>query len=254
MSPTEKSLAPALSRGLRILELLARSDRPLGLTAIAKAMGIAMSSAHSICTTLQGEGYIDRNTDGTFDLTLRVLELASDKISQYDIVEHFYGICDEIPLIRQNAAVITMLDGRDVLYLGSRASPQPLGVYFSVGMKLPAYSVASGRAILSSMTDAEIIDLYPDEVLPQLTNTSISRRSELLKVVAEVRSAGYATERAGAWPHMAAYGAVVAGAGRKTGVAVMLHPGETTAELEKAAILAIRDLAARLSRFSEIVT
>lgn len=253
MPVTEKSMAPALSRGLRVLELLARSESPQSLTTIAKSLGIAMSSAHSLCMTLKNEGYVDRQSDGTFDLSLRVLELASAKIGRYDIVEHFYTICDEIPVIRENAAVITVMDGPDVLYIGSRASPHPLGVSFRVGMKLPAYSVASGRAILSTMSDSQIMSLFPEDDLAPLTTTSITSRAELLDMLAEARKTGYATERGGAWPHMYAYGAPVNGVGRKTGVAVMLYPADVTPAMEQDAISAIRNLASRLEQYSEIL-
>ncbi|CCF00975.1 conserved hypothetical protein (plasmid) [Sinorhizobium fredii HH103] len=115
-SPAIKSIAPALTRGLKVLEYIARSDERQTLTAIAKELEIAMSSAHSLCKTLQADGYIERFSDGTFDLTLKVLDLASSKINKYDLVQHFYDSCDEIPIIRENAAVISVLDGSDVFW------------------------------------------------------------------------------------------------------------------------------------------
>ena len=249
-----KSIAPALTRGLRVLELLSRSGTPQSLTNIAKALGIAMSSAHSICTTLRSEGYIERSSDGTFDLTLKVLDLASSKINQYDIVEHFYEVCDEIPIIRENAAVISVIDGPDVFYIGSRNSPQPLGVTFRVGMRLPACCTASGRALLANMTEAEVKRLYPDEALPQVTKASTATRTELLQILEDARRLGYATEKGGTRPHMYSYGAAVGQkAGRTTGVAVMLYEGDVTPESERAVVSAVRDLASRLSRFSEIL-
>lgn len=250
-----KSSAPALSRGLRVLELLARSAAPSSLTAIARELGIAMSSAHTLCKTLLGEGYIERHSDGTFDLTLKVLDLASSKINTYDIVEHFYAACDEIPVLRENAAVISVIDGADVFYIGARTSPQPLGVTFKVGMRLPACCTASGRALLARMSDEQVKALYPDEHLPQVTKASTETRTELLALLADARRDGYATEKGGTRPHMHSYGAaVITPGGRPTaGVAVMIYEGDVTAELETRVIDAVCDLAARLSRFSEIL-
>lgn len=250
----EKSVAPALTRGLRVLELLARTDAPQSLTTISKSLGIAMSSAHAICSTLRSEGYVQRRSDGTFDLTLKVLDLASAKINQYDIVEHFYEACDQIPIVRENAAVISVIDGPDVFYIGSRSSPQPLGVTFRVGMRLPACCTASGRAMLANMTDSEVKALYPDEMLPQVTKASTATRTELLAILAEARRLGYATEKGGTRPHMYSYGAAVGPqAGRTTGVAVMLYEGDVNPDSERAVIQAVRDLASRLSRFAEIL-
>jgi DNA-binding IclR family transcriptional regulator len=250
-----KSIAPALTRGLKLLEFIARSDERQSLTSISKELDIAMSSAHSLCKTLQADGYIERFSDGTFDLTLKVLDLASSKINKYDIVQHFYDICDEIPIIRENAAVISVMDGSDVFYIGSRTSPQPLGVTFKVGMRLPACCTASGRALLAVMTDEEVKALYPDEKLPQVTKASTETRTELLAILADARRNGYAIEKGGTRPHMYSYGArITNSSGRSTaGVAVMLYEGDVTPESEAKAVTALQELAARLSRFGQIL-
>lgn len=252
---TGKSIAPALTRGLKVLEFIARSDERQTLTAIAKEIDIAMSSAHSLCKTLQADGYIERYSDGSFDLTLKVLELASSKINKYDLVQHFYEICDEIPIIRENAAVISVIDGSDVFYIGSRTSPQPLGVTFKVGMRLPACCTASGRALLAAMTDDEVKALYPDEKLPQVTKASTETRTELLSILAEARRKGYAVEKGGTRPHMYSYGARVTNSfGRSTAaVAAMLYEGDATRENEAKVVAAVQDLAGRLSRFGQIL-
>ena len=41
-SPNPKYTAPALDKGLDILEVLASADQPLGLNALAKAMGVSL--------------------------------------------------------------------------------------------------------------------------------------------------------------------------------------------------------------------
>lgn len=254
--PPVKSSAPALTRGLKVLELLAKTDQPQSLTAIARHLGIAMSSVHSLCTTLLNEGYVERRSDGSFHLTLKVLDLASSKINKYDIVEHFYEACDEMPLIRENAALISVLDGPDVFYIGCRNSPQPLGVTFKVGMRLPACCTATGRALLANLSDTEVCGIYPDEMLPQVTKASIRTRSELLATLARVREEGHSEEKGGTRPHMYSYGALVATPAGKSiaGVAVSLYEGDVTPSVEKTAIQAIRQLAQRLSRFGELLT
>lgn len=250
-----KSSAPALTRGLRVLEFLARSDSPQSLSTIYKAVGIPLSSAHAICTTLMAEGYLERHSDGAFDLALKILDLASAKINKYDVVEHFYEACDQIPIIREHASVMSVLDGSDVFYIGSRTGPEPLGITFKVGMRLPACCTASGRAILAKMTDDEVKALYPDEELPQVTKQSTATRTELLTILAEARKRGYAVEKGGTRPHMYSYGAAVSGDnGRRTSVAVMLYEGDVTKALEKSVTEAVSDLARRLSRFSDIAS
>lgn len=250
-----KTSAPALSRGLRVLELLAKTEEPQSLTAIAKHLGIAMSSAHSICSTLMEEGYIEKRSGTLFHLTLKVMDLASSKINKYDIVEHFYEACDKMPLIRENAAVISVLDGQDVFYIGCRNSPQPLGITFRVGMRLPACCTASGRALLSSLSNEKVCQIYPQDKLPQVTKANLEYRHELLEALDKIRANGYSKDEAGMHPHMYSYGALVASPTGKAiaGVAVSMYEGNVDQDVELDAINNIRALAQSLAQFGELL-
>lgn len=253
--PKKRPGVPALIRGLRVLELISSSSERHTLTTISKRMGIAMSSAHSICSTLHHEGYLNRGSDGSFTLTLRVLDLASSKISQYSMVDHFYSLCDDIQLIRENGATLTVLDGPDVYFIAARNSPQPLGITFRIGSRMPACCVASGKALLAGLTDEEICRLYPNEEIPQLTNNNPRYRAELLKILADVRKDGYSKEIKGTRPHMFSYGArVVPPSGKaKAAVSITMYEGDITPEVEASAITVIQQLAYDLSRLGDLI-
>lgn len=251
----KKPSAPALIRGLRVLELIASSDERYTLTMISKHLGIAMSSAHSICTTLHDEGYLERLSDGSFSLTLKVLDLASSKISQFGMVDHFYSLCDDNQLIRENGATLTVLDGPDVYFIAARNSPQPLGVTFRIGSRMPACCMASGRALLAGLTNEEVCELYPNEEIPQLTKDNPKHRSQLLAILEEARANGYSKEIKGTRPHMFSYGArVVPPSGRaKAAVAITMYEGDINPEVEAKAIDAILKLAADLSKLGDLL-
>ncbi len=252
-----KPNAPALARGLGVLELLATSKEPQGLTAIARHLDIANSSTHAICATLMDEGYIEKRSDGSFHLTLKVLNLACSKIQEYDVVERFHEVCDEIPLIQEIGATIAVLDGPDVYFIGVRNRPQPLGIAFtvSVGMRLPACCTATGRALLANLSDEEVCERYPDEDLPQVTDAGLKTRTELLEMLKAVRINGYSEEIAGLRAHMHSFGALVATPSGVSiaGVAVSMYDDIITDELRVDAIDSIRALANRLSQFTELL-
>jgi DNA-binding IclR family transcriptional regulator len=256
MKSPKKSPAPALSRGLHLLEFIAKSTKPQNLTTISNHMGIAMSSAHSICTTLLQEGYLEKQSDGSFHLTLKVLDLASSKIKSYEIVEHFNKACEENELIRTNGATLTVLEGPDVFFIATRNSPRPFGIKFRPGTRLPACCMASGRALLANLTDDEVCELYPAEEIPQVTKAHPKFRSELLKILQQVRQNGYSQEIKGTAPNMISYGALVAKPSGEAvaGVSISLHEDDVTDAVSVEAIEAIKNLAARLSSFADLVT
>lgn len=251
-----KSAAPALTRGLKVLELLASTDDAKSLTDISKHLNIAMSSAHSLCTTLINDGYIERQSGGTFQLTLKILDLASSKIRKYNIVEHFHAVCDEIQIIKENGATLSVLDGQDVYFIAARKSPQPLGVTFQVGTRLPACCMASGRALLASLTDDQVKEIYPNNAIPQITKNNPKQRKELLSILAKARIDGHSEEIKGTRPHMCSYGAVVASPSGQSiaGVALTMYEEDMTHKVEADAIASIKLLAQKLSQFGDITS
>lgn len=78
MSETDPNtyIAPALQRGLAILELFTPQRRTLSLTDIAKALGIGRASAYRLVFTLEHLGYIGRAGDGkSYRLEPRSMQL-----------------------------------------------------------------------------------------------------------------------------------------------------------------------------------
>ncbi|WP_299668691.1 IclR family transcriptional regulator [uncultured Ruegeria sp.] len=253
-SDKKTKTAPALSRGLKLMEFLAGSAEPQSLTAIASQMDIAMSTAFTLCATLVDAGYVEKH-GVSYQLTLKVLDLASSKIRHSEIVDLFNEACEDIDLIKKNGATLTMLDGPDVFFIAVRNSPQPLGVTFRPGTRLPACCMASGRALLSSLTNEEVCELYPNEEIPQMTKANPRFRSELLEILAETRASGHSREIKGTRPHMYSYGALVSSPNGRAvaGVALSLHEEDMTPEVEIEAVEAIQSLGARLSQFSSVL-
>ncbi len=169
-------------------------------------------------------------------------------------MSYFHDDCDQIDIIRSNGATITLLEGPDVYFIGVRNNPQPLGVSFKVGMKLPACCTASGRALLSQLSDEEIKEIYPSESLPQVTKANLVKRKDLLGILKTVRERGYSDELAGTRPHMFSYGAVVTNNRGVTqaGVAVVMHEDDITNKIEAEAIDAVKALASQLSKVADL--
>jgi hypothetical protein len=116
--------APAVTRGIRLLELLADAGRPLTLTEIAGGLGLAKSSTANLCLALEAARMIERGAQG-YRLGLRTAELGGAFAAQFNQVREFYGVCDASPVLAAELVQVAILDGADALYIarheGSRA-------------------------------------------------------------------------------------------------------------------------------------
>ena len=68
--------APALDKGLDILELLAREEEGLSQAEIAKALGRTPNEHYRMLERLVRRGYVSRNASDRYELTLKLFGLA----------------------------------------------------------------------------------------------------------------------------------------------------------------------------------
>ncbi|WP_454085020.1 IclR family transcriptional regulator [Georgenia sp. Marseille-Q6866] len=208
----ERGPAPAVSRSLRILTLLADAQGvPLTLSEIARALGIAKSSTANLCAALEDGAMIERDNGG-YRLGRRVAELGGAYAQQFNQVREFYRVVAASPVLHGEVVQIAMLDGSEAVYLARHEGRWPNRFGTPLGSRLPAAMTATGLALLSTVDDDQVRSLLADsQPFRQLTPDSPTTVDELLPTLAATRERGYAIDR----------GASLA---RITGVAVPLEP------------------------------
>lgn len=208
----DRDPAPAVTRALRILSLLADAEGvPMTLSEIARGIGIAKSSTANLCISLEESGMIEREPGG-FRLGRRTAELGGAFAMQFNQVREFYRLVAASPVLHREVVQLAMLDGAHALYLARHEGRSPYRLGTPLGSRLPAALSATGMALLARLEDDEVRALLaPEEPFPRLTPASIRSVDALLPQLAEVRERGFAVDRG------ASFGGVV-------GVALALEP------------------------------
>ncbi|MBS0589732.1 MAG: helix-turn-helix domain-containing protein, partial [Proteobacteria bacterium] len=88
MTKTPKYRAPALDKGLDILELLARTPGSLNLTEVAQGIGYSKSEIFRMLQVLEARGYLVREAnDSAYALTNRLFLLGMERPPIKDLTE-----------------------------------------------------------------------------------------------------------------------------------------------------------------------
>lgn len=206
-----KELAPALTRGLRILDIVASGQGEMSMSQIGRELGLAKSSVHGLCAALVAARFLERTPSGAYRLGLKLVDLANARLESSDLPAEFYSVWDDIGVYRREAAVLAVLDGAEVIYIACRNSTLPLGVTFRIGMKLPACCTATGKAMLSTFADEEVRTFYSNHELARPTTASVSSVDALIEQLRVVRSRGYSIDDGETRDHMWSLGAPVLG-------------------------------------------
>jgi DNA-binding IclR family transcriptional regulator len=118
-------------------------------------------------------------------------------------------------------------------------------------MRLPAAVTATGKAMLSTLSNREIDELYQGKgSLSDLTSQSVKSLTSLHKQLAQIRKQGYAIDDGETREGMCSFGAPVFARGRNVavaGVALSFFRADLDKAIRNQAIATLKELAATLS-------
>jgi len=184
-----------LLKGLLLLEHLAGSETPRGVSELARALSLTKSNVHRTLQTLVAAGYVRALPGGTYACTLKLFELASPVVARIDVRQVAEPFMRTLAEQTQETIHLSLLDRADVIYLHKIESPQPVRAYSSIGGRAPAYCVASGKALLAYQEEA--LSHLP-ETLQVFTPRTIASLDLLRRDLEQVRIQGFAVNR-GEW-------------------------------------------------------
>jgi IclR family transcriptional regulator, blcABC operon repressor len=211
-----KPTVPAVARAARILEAV--STGGLTLSEIARAIDAPKSSSLSVCTTLVESGLLVRTDAGLYQLGWKVVQLGRAYLARSDLATEFRRVDAELGLLPEDTILLSLLDGRNVLYVHTRHGTRPVAVHYEIGMRLPAHCTASGKSLLAALPPEDVAALYADGEFEQLTPHSIASHPELDRELCRVRDRQYAIDDEETALGMICVGAaIVTGSGRPVG-------------------------------------
>ena len=240
-----RATAQTLDRGLQVLEVVARASDPLSASEIGSAVGLHRTVAHRLAGTLARRGYLHADGNGRYRPGTAILALASLVTDVRSVARPFL---EELAERTQETVQLALPSGRNVVFIDGLESPQALRVTSRTGRTLPAHTTSVGKAWLATLDQKQLRELYPDEQLPQSTPDTISTRSKLEEVLAEVRRTGHAINEGENAAGVGSVGVVVRDAGGHAraamSVAAPLH--RLTAERRQFLAEALQETAERV--------
>lgn len=183
-----------LQRGLTILELLSERPDGLELHEIAKELSLPKSSAHNLMQTLLTLRYVRLTPASRYQLTLKTFEVGAAVVQTTDVTQVLRQYMQQAFADCNETMHCGVLSGKEVLYIDKIESTQSIRMASHVGIRMPLYATAMGKAFLAEMTDDEVRALYPEGTLPPLTDRTIPDVDALLAQLSAIRQRGWAME------------------------------------------------------------
>jgi IclR family transcriptional regulator, KDG regulon repressor len=191
----EKTSGPLLSsvhNAIRVLDCFSATDRELGVSELARRLGLGKSTVFRLGSTLVAGGLLEHNPEsGRYRLGLRLYELGALVSVHIDLHDAAGPHLLEVRNRTGETVQLSVLDGREVVYVERLESSHTVRIFGRVGHRLPAYCTATGKVLLAHLPDSELEALLDGWELPARTPYTITDPAVLRKALAEVRRRGW---------------------------------------------------------------
>ncbi len=136
-------------KAFNVLEILARSETPMGVTALSESAGLGKSNVHRLLQTFIELGYVEASGSGSYRASLRLWEYGSLVVSRLNVRQMARPMMEDLARITRETVHLSELQRGEVLYLDKIESSEPVRAYTQLGGRAPAYCTATGKAMLA---------------------------------------------------------------------------------------------------------
>ena len=152
--------APALEKGLDIIELLSSSEKGLSQGEIAKALNRSSNEIYRMLTTLVRRSYISRSSDNDrYILSLRLFSLSHRYPPVSRLINFSLPLMQKVTKKVWQSCHLVMENNGDVVVVSSVDSPGYWGLGLRVGSVMGLWNTGSGRVLTAFLTEPEIKEI-----------------------------------------------------------------------------------------------
>jgi IclR family transcriptional regulator, KDG regulon repressor len=182
----DKNTVRAVERALDILLCFVGAEQELGLSEIAKRVGLHKSTVHRLIASLESRGFIRKSPQTEkYRLGWSILELVRHVFQSNDlsaiVLPEMTNLRDRI----EETISLYIRSGTERIRIQAVESNHPVRRVANIGHRFPLYIGASGKVLLA-YSDANVLTAVFEEAAAN------SIREELEKQLEEIRQRGYA--------------------------------------------------------------
>ena len=188
----------AVARTVHLIEELAGAPGAVELSVLAERVGLPLSAAHRILTTLVASGIVVQHpVTSSYQLSLRLAVLAFRSLEARRVPDVVQPVLDRLAARTREYCRLAIAEGDHLVWV-ARAQGAPAGLRYDpdMGDEIVLYATANGKAWLATFCDDDvrrILAAHGMSAPRPLGPRCITRVEALLEDLAEVRRRGFAT-------------------------------------------------------------
>jgi IclR family KDG regulon transcriptional repressor len=195
MTSTQKqSIIFSAQKLIDILEIIAEAKSSKTVNDVVDICGMSRPNAYRYLMTLQNNGYVLQNDDGSYHLGPKLLYLAKQYLNQFNWLQAAQDIMKELSQTSNETVHMGILDETEIVYMARVDSPQSIRMFSEIGSRNPVHCTAMGKALLAFMDNNLRESILSQIDLEPKTKNTITDVNELRNELEIIKKNGYAID------------------------------------------------------------
>jgi len=187
------SLAPALERGLNILELLATKTEGFTFKEILTNFNIPRPSLFRLLKELQKRRYVRQEPNTKrYQLGFKILNLSTTILAGLDLRTQARPFLQKLMKVTGETVELVLLHESELLHIDKFETSQSIRIFAQIGSRYPTlHASAHGKVFLAYMRE-EDREKIVKRGLKKITENTITNKQKFRKKMEEICKKGYA--------------------------------------------------------------
>src|SRR5258708_3284687 len=188
-------LGQSRGRGLALLGSLAESSDGIPLSDLCQQVGLPVSTAHRLLTTLEQQRYVRSDPKTRYwSIGVQAFIVGSAFVKARDLIEiarpRMRGLMEE----SGETINLAVLDGGEAVFLAQVECRQMMRALAPPGVRIPVHCSGAGKALLATLPEAEVAQILRKHGLPRLTPKTLTTLARLREDLEPIRQRGHAVD------------------------------------------------------------
>jgi DNA-binding IclR family transcriptional regulator len=190
----ERRRLSSVATAIELLKAFSEDEVELGISTLAKRLGVAKSTAHRLASTLVAENLLEQDrVSGKYRLGIALFRLGTLVRRRMNVSEVARPHLFSLRQTTNETVHLAILDGTEIMYVYFLESTQAIRMRSDLGLRKPAHCTAEGHAILA-FRPPEVVQAVIEKGLHARTLQTITDPDKLLRALDAVRQKGCAVE------------------------------------------------------------
>lgn len=192
-APSRDGKVQSVDRAIDLLDALAGSSSPSGVTQLAKELDLPYATVHRLLQTLVSRGLVSiQNHSRKYTLGAKLLALGQRAGAMFPA--HAEPFLRRLVEETSETANMAILENDHVVYVAQAQSTRTVRMFTEVGNRVLPHGTAVGKVLLASLPPEQQLGVIERNGLPPYTANTITDPETFLRHLLLVKERGWAVD------------------------------------------------------------